>query len=523
MKSVIYARVSSKEQEETGYSLPAQEKFLREYAAKKDFDVSKVFAISESASGTKQREVFGEMLRYTIKHEIKLIICEKSDRLTRNFKDAVTIDEWLEENDERQVHLVKDSLVLHKNARSQEKLNWGVRIIFAKNYIDNLSEEVKKGLGEKLRQGWLPTKPPMGYKTIGEKGHKIHIVNEETAPIVRRMFELYATSQYSLLKLREIMLEAGLRSSKGRMVTKSRIATLLADPFYIGKIRYNGAIHQGKHEPLISEEMFERVQQVLHNKTTPHYCKHSPLFRGMITCEECRGLVTWQTQKDHWYGHCNYYRQCTRRPYVRQEIIEKQLLPNFGKMAIKSSRLLEWIKKALKENHQEEIAYNTSAREELNRRYETAQRRLEMIYDDKLDGKITQEFYEGKFKQYTEEKETALSLLKKHNEANTKYYELGASVIELASKAREIYLNKKRTVEDRRILLNLIFSNLGLQQQELRPSFTKAFQVLTNFVPAWNEVFEPQKTLIEQKEIRATAPISASMLRRLDSNQGPSP
>ena len=82
------------------------------------------------------------MMNYVKVNTIKIIICEKVDRLTRNFKDAVIIDEWLEKDEERQVHLVKDSLILHKNSRSQEKLNWGIRILFAKNYIDNPSSYI---------------------------------------------------------------------------------------------------------------------------------------------------------------------------------------------------------------------------------------------------------------------------------------------------------------------------------------------------------------------------------------------
>ncbi len=188
MKAVLYARVSTRDQEETGYSLPAQEKLLKEYAERKGYDIVRVFAIFESASGKKQREIFDQMMQFVSKQNIKIVICEKADRLSRNFKDMVLVDEWLEEDKDRQMHLVKDSLILHRDSRSQEKLNWGIRILFAKNYIDNLSEEVKKGLAEKLRQGWLPTKPPVGYKTIGEKGHKIHVIDEDKAPLVRKMF-----------------------------------------------------------------------------------------------------------------------------------------------------------------------------------------------------------------------------------------------------------------------------------------------------------------------------------------------
>lgn len=473
--------------------MPAQEKFLQEYAEKKGFKVARVFAISESASGKKQREVFGKMMAYVTKQNIKIVICEKVDRLTRNFKDAVSIDEWLEKDEERQVHLVKDSLILHKNSRSQEKLNWGIRILFAKNYIDNLSEEVKKGLSEKLRQGWLPTKPPPGYKTIGEKGHKIHVIDESTAPLVIKMFELYATSNYSQKKLTQIMYESGLRNSNGNKVLKSRIAELLSDPFYISKVRYRNTIHSGAHPSLIPDGLFLKVQQVLKQKTTPKYRKHFPVFKALIRCAECEGSVTWEIQKNHWYGHCNKYRDCSQRQFIRQEYVEEQLLPHFEKVAVKSHRLAEWIKTALKESHQDEIAYNSSARSELNKRYATTQRRLEMIYDDKLDGKIEEDFYQQKFEQFTKEKESIEQSLKKHSEASNKYYELGSSIIDISQRAKEIYLNKNRATEERRLLLGLMFQSITLNAGKIEALYSPAFQVLAKFVPEWNKKFEPTK------------------------------
>ncbi|MEX1138915.1 MAG: recombinase family protein [Bacteroidota bacterium] len=511
-ESVIYARVSSKEQEETGYSLPAQETSLREYAQRRGLVVTKAFSISESASGRKQREVFTELMDFVTKQRIKIIICEKVDRLTRNFKDAVMIDEWLEEDADRQVHLVKDSLVLHKNSRSQEKLNWGIRILFAKNYIDNLSEEVKKGLAEKLKQGWLPTKPPLGYKTVGEKGHKIHVIDEAKAPHLKKMFEHYATGEYSLSKLVKVMYEYGLRSRNGKRVVKSRMADLLSDPFYIGKIRYNNALFAGAHEPLVTPERFEKVHRILRGKAVPRVTKHSPLFRSLIRCATCNGLVTWEIQKGHWYGHCNGYRGCIVRKYVRQESVEEQLLPYIEKIAVRSPRLLEWIKIALRESHGDQIAYNSKAREELIERYEILQKRLERLYDDKIDQKIAEDFYRRKFEQYTGEKEEVLRGLKKHDIAGTQYHGLGADVLNLACCAKEVYLAPACTVENRRTLLSLIFSNISLNGDQISVSYAKAFEILAQSVPTWNATFEPQETRTKKTKTEAVTPVSASLL-----------
>src|SRR3989344_3563795 len=104
MKAVIYARVSSKEQEETGYSLDAQEKLLKDYAEKSGFVIKKVFRVTESASGRQIRKTFNEMLQYTIKEKVPTLLCEKIDRLTRNLKDAASISDWLTEDDSREVH-----------------------------------------------------------------------------------------------------------------------------------------------------------------------------------------------------------------------------------------------------------------------------------------------------------------------------------------------------------------------------------------------------------------------------------
>ena len=283
MQTIIYARVSSKEQEETGYSLDAQEKLLTEYAEKRTYKVAKSFRISESASGKQIRKTFDEMLSYAKKHGVKIILCEKIDRLTRNLKDAATINDWLQEDQEREVHFVKENFIVNKNTKAHENFVWDMKVAVARFYANNLSEEVKKGQKEKLSQGWLPTRPPLGYKSIGEKGHKTSVVDETKAVHVRRAFELYATGQYSMKRLIDLLYADGMRSLSGKKPSKSRIEDLLANPFYYGAIPWNGEIHlNGKHEPLISKQLFEKVRAIRTGKTAPKYHLHQFKFRKLM-------------------------------------------------------------------------------------------------------------------------------------------------------------------------------------------------------------------------------------------------
>ena len=157
IKTVLFARVSTREQADEGYSLPAQEKLLNEYAYKKDLCLVKRFSVPESASGKQERKLFNELVDYIYNtKDIKVVICEKVDRITRNFKDAVKLQDWLEEDEERQIHFVKQNLIIHKNSRSTDQLMWDIFLSLARNYSNNLSEETKKGMNEKAEQGHYP-------------------------------------------------------------------------------------------------------------------------------------------------------------------------------------------------------------------------------------------------------------------------------------------------------------------------------------------------------------------------------
>ena len=150
---MIYARVSSKEQEKEGFSIPAQLKLLKEYAAAQGFVVAQEYVDVETAKQT-GRTAFGEMVAYLKAHpSVRVMLVEKTDRLYRNLKDWVTMDEL-----DVEIHFPKEGVVLSRESRSSEKFMHGIKVLMAKNYIDNLSEEARKGMQEKAEQGIWPTK-----------------------------------------------------------------------------------------------------------------------------------------------------------------------------------------------------------------------------------------------------------------------------------------------------------------------------------------------------------------------------
>ena len=205
-EAVLYARVSSKDQERGGFSIPAQQNLLRGYARANDIAIVAEFTDVETA-GRAGRSDFGAMLQF-LEHQpsCRAILVEKTDRLYRNLKDWVTLDELGVE-----VHLVKEGVVLSEKSVSSEKLVHGIKVLVAKNFIDNLSEETRKGMQEKARQGLWPSRAPLGNLNVTRvDGKRVIVPDPELGPLVARAFEWYVTGRYGITELTSKARDVGL-------------------------------------------------------------------------------------------------------------------------------------------------------------------------------------------------------------------------------------------------------------------------------------------------------------------------
>jgi DNA invertase Pin-like site-specific DNA recombinase len=255
--AVLYARVSSKDQEREGYSIPAQQKLLREYAATHQLELAREFVDVETAKQT-GRSGFGEMLAFLKSTPAcRTILVEKTDRLYRNVKDWITVDEL-----DLEVHFVKEGAVVSKQSRSSDKFMHGIKVLMAKQYVDNLSEEVRKGLREKAEQGHFPGVAHVGY--VNNRVTRRIDADPVRGPLVAKVFELYASGRFSLKVLTQKAFEIGLRHWRGdRRMTKSEIHRMLRNPIYTGDFLWLGQRRKGSHQPLVSHDLFDRVQEEL--------------------------------------------------------------------------------------------------------------------------------------------------------------------------------------------------------------------------------------------------------------------
>ena len=311
---ILYARVSSKDQQQEGFSIPAQLKLLREYAYKNGFQILCEFVDVETAKKTGRKQ-FEEMVRFIRQNpQCRTIIVEKTDRLYRNLRDCVTLEEL-----EVEIHLPKEGQIISKSSRSQDKLLHGIQLVIAKNYIENLKEEVCKGMREKAAQGIYPSRPPLGYRN-NKVEHTIE-VNPAKAPLAKRMFELYASGQYSLASLRK-----KVKEEFGQNLAKSYLAKLLKNPFYHGMFYWQGTLYSGTHTPLVGRDLFEAVQAVFQGHNKPKYQKHVFAFGGLLRCAYDDCTVTAEIKKNRYtYYRCTGYRGKCELPYFREEELGDRL------------------------------------------------------------------------------------------------------------------------------------------------------------------------------------------------------
>jgi site-specific DNA recombinase len=503
--AVIYARVSSKEQEKEGFSIPAQLKLLRTYAAAQGLTVAGEYVDVETAKQS-GRSAFGEMIAYLTAHlAVRALLVEKTDRLYRNLKDWVIVDEL-----DVEIHFPKEGVIISRESRSSEKFMHGIKVLMAKNYIDNLSEEARKGMQEKAEQGIWPTKTPLGYRNItGQDGKKIIAVDRAVAPIISKLFEWYGTGRYSLQEAASMARDAGLRyRNSGAKVPVSAVHSILRTRLYTGWFEWNGKLIHGQHEPLVSVELWEQVQRVMDGRFAKKHrrMRHDFAFSRLIACARCGCSVVGEIKKQRYiYYQCTgYAEKCEgnpvscRRKYVREEELERQFAGLLGRLCF-DDEILGWVREALLASHADEQRAHEQAIGRLRAEYDRLQRRIDAMYTDKLDGKIGGDFYDRMATQWREEQRHCLRDIERHQDAEQSYMDDGVKILELARNAHALF--ECQTAREKRRLLNFVLSNCSWQDGEVTVVLREPFDFLAKTNAAAARMGEVSAGNLTKKEI----------------------
>ncbi|PYP84633.1 MAG: recombinase family protein [Candidatus Angelobacter sp. Gp1-AA117] len=394
-----YIRVSTDKQGERGVSLQEQRDIIQRYASHKNLEVSRWFVEMETASKI-GRPVFNEMLALLKAGRAAGVVIHKVDRGARNFRDWAEIGDLHDLGIE--VHFATESLDLNTLGGM---LSADLQAVMSVHYSRNLREETKKGYYGRLKQGLCPRPAPLGYLNNGEG--KTKTIDPIQGPIVKQGFELYATGRYTLTQMTDVLYEIGLRTretpkkSGGLKVSRNTIAGMLSNPFYIGALHVKKAdrTFAGIHEPLVSKQLFDRVQAVKSGRYVRPLRNHQFLFSRLICCAVCGRSLVAETQKGHLYYRC--HRSHNPPSALKGEQIEKRFAEIFDRLRLTSEeeKLIDLMLERMRERVRERAQQILKA-EQL--KLESTQQRLERLTDAYLDGLVE--------KEELEKKKTALTL-----------------------------------------------------------------------------------------------------------------
>ena len=477
----MISRVSTHDQEDK-FSLGAQTTLILEYAQQNRIRIAKKYIFAESAKDSDTRKIFKEILDYLSKHEqIHYLLVEKVDRLSRNFEDYINVDGWLKKSEHNKLVFVKQNLIIHQNSLAHERFQWGIHTLLANNTSNNMGDEISKGMKQKAEMGIFPGKTPIGYKNQQEfvNGNDIRtiIVDPVRFPLIEKCFQYYASGNYSLRTLSQKMYEEGLTMRKtDKKLTLHGMDDILRNEFYIGNFIWNKKkYYNGTHPHAISASLFDLVKTRLGEKGKAKFRKHAFAYKGVMKCGYCGFSITGSIEKKYIYYGCNHYIPCNQKNYIREEEVDKQIGSLLDCLKI-PDEVLPVLKEQLKEDHESQANIQNKVLEDLKRRLTILKNRQDKLYNDKLDEIISLEFFENKQKEFTLEIENLTKQIAKYGESNINYYQTGSIILELATHAKEIFLN--RTAEEKRLLLNFVFSKIVLKDKKLEFQYKKPFDLI---------------------------------------------
>ena len=479
---VIYARVSSREQEREGFSIPAQLKLLKEYALKNRFQIVQEYSDAETAkkSGRTNYNIMLDFLKAN--PNIRTILVEKTDRLYRNFKDYVTLEDY-----DLEVHLVKEGSIISKNSKSHDKFIHGIKVLMAKNYIDNLSEEISKGLHEGLEQGYWPFQPPYGYKR-GEK--KSLYIDPLRVLFVRKAFELFATGRYSLRKLSEKLFEEGYYYQSERpKITQCVLEGMLKNVIYIGQMRCNGIIYQGKHPAMVSCDLFNKAQQAFKKVSKSKVRKNFHfLYPGLAKCAVCGYAMCGEVQKGNIYYRCSHHdRTCTNTSYISEKEMTSAFRRHLKRIAL-NEKLYELVLTSLKESLRDEQNFHKTELLRLNKEIEECTKTLKKMYLDQLNNLIDRDLWISIKNEYEMKLNQLNADLQRHGKANINYLDNGVKILDLCYKASMPYTElKPETIAQ---IVWETHSSVKIQGKSVKMQFAEPFATLEKLVRLANQGIE---------------------------------
>lgn len=492
LNAVLYIRVSTDEQAKYGYSIDMQQNQCFNFAQKEGYIVTKVYIDDGYTARNINRPQFKKLLEdiRNKKNNIDAVIVWRCDRMVRN--NSIYHSEIVPK-------FAKYGVVLLSATENNDLSPYGryirnTQINNAELESDLTSIRTIENLKEKARQGYFPGAiPPVGYmrekvdkKNKFSAGKKIIKPDPEKAGYIKEVFKLY-TSGYSYKEIAGKLAREGF-THNNKPCSKKLVENILTvyDIFYIGKFRYKGEIYEGKHEAILSLEEYAAFKRVRNQNFRPKKIRHSFIYKGLITCPKTNRIFVGEVQKGannsgqytyyrchHACDHCN---NCKR--IIKGDVIDKAVLEIIKSIDISEEKMLE-IKEDLKGIMYFNKQLNEKRKMQIDSQLLKLNNRLSSLYDDKIDGVISNDVYINKRDIWQNQIDDLMIELTALNKTQAEVFKRIEIMLELCKDLASAYL--RQSDNKKNILLKLLCSNFFYDGSKLTITIKEPFEALMNF------------------------------------------
>ena len=492
MKSISVSRVSTEEQREAGNSLPAQIERIKSYCERKDFKIIDTFSFDESAYKEK-RDEFDKLLTYIKEKSQKEVIAvcfDKVDRLSRNIFDK-RLGELYEMalNGIIELHFVSDNQIINGNLSATEKSGFSMNLVMASYYSNAISDNVKRAFEQKRRNGEWTGPVKIGYLNVSlgeaQRLRKDIIIDPDKGFLVNKIFEMYATGNYSYQTIRDEVTGLGLRSKNDKEISRSVIETIIKDSFYCGTAiskKYGSYIH--KYPRLITQELFDKCQQVRLKrlKMPSKQASSDYVFKGLLECQNCGCSMSPERKikpsgKEYVYYSCTNAKGVCKREYVNENVLLKSVYKVLNKFESISVDVQDGLVSELRKTTEAEVAFHKSQINRIRDDYRNLKEKDDRLLEAYLDKSITKDIYDKKHQEYADKLQLLNIEIEEYTNADYEYQTTVATVISVARRAREIFENCSEPSE-KRAFLNMLLQNLVVNGKNLEFSMLSPFDLV---------------------------------------------
>ena len=469
IKYVAYCRKSTDEKDKQIMSIDQQIDELKSFAQRENLKISEFLTEAETAK-VPGRPVFNSLINLIEKGLINGIVSWHPDRLARNSIDGGKIIYLV---DTGKLVTLKFPNFWFENT-PQGKFMLSIAFGQSKYYVDNLSENVKRGLYFKLRHGGWPSVAPLGYKS--DRNTRTVVIEPKTARLIKETFKRFASGEFSTMKeVRDLYFRNGITRRNGKPLHFNQIRGVLTRTFYYGLMTYHGETYEGKHKPLITKGLFDDVQKVLEKKYNKKPQKHEFDFTGFIKCKECDSFITAENHKKFYRKtdrHAEYvYYRCVKKKgdcsqkYIPQAELESQLRETVSRFSLPESWKIKMLEMADSDGKKDK-QFAFGELQKLSIAFDVLEKKLDKLLESYLEEIIDTESYQKKKDELLQQKKVLHEKIEEIKTKGSSWFEPLQEFIKEAADAAKI-ARAKNNCKDLAIFAKKVGSNYFLNDRWL--------------------------------------------------------